>query len=111
MKKKKFWITTASQVEKWWAKRNYVEVRANQRGEYRVALTVSNPGKQIVNGLVVQIDMNEPISDIALSTELVGTKTAKYVYDKNSEIIYVYLNDLHSDESRTYFFDYNKQDN
>ena len=111
LKKKKFWITTASQVEKWWAKRNYVEVRANQRGEYRVALTVSNPGEQIVNGLVVQIDMNEPISDIALSTELVGTKTAKYVYDKNSEIIYVYLNDLHSDESRTYFFDYNKQDN
>ncbi len=108
LKQKNFWITTASKVEKWWAKRNYIEVRVNQRGEYRIALTVSNPGKQIVNGLVVQIDMNEPVRDIVLSTELVGTKPAKYVYDKNDKVIYVYLNDLQPDESRTYFFDYNK---
>ncbi len=110
LRQKKFWIATASQIEKWWAKRNYVEVRINQRGEYRIALTVSNPGKLIVNGLVVQVDMNEPVSDITLSTELVGTKPAKYIYDKNNKVIYVYLNDLRPDESRTYFFDYSKPD-
>ncbi len=110
LKKKNFWITTASQIETWWGKRNYVEVKVNQRGDYRIALTVSNPGSQAVNGLVVQIDMNEQISGIKMSTELVGTKTAKYAYDKRDKVIYVYLNDLQSDESRTYFFDYNKPD-
>ncbi len=106
MKSKGFWITTLSQVENWWARRNYVEVRVNQRGTTRIALTVSNPGKHSVSNLVVEVEMSQPAKDITLSTEIIGTRPAKYEYDKTKRTIYVYLNDLQSGESRTYYFDY-----
>ena len=106
LKKKGFWITTLSQVENWWARRNYVEVRVNQRGTTRIALTVSNPGKHVVNNLVLEVEMSEPAKDITISSEIIGTKPARYEYDKEKRVIYVYLNDLKSGESRTYYFDY-----
>lgn len=83
-------------------------MRVNKRGDTRIALTISNPGKQIVNDLVIQLDMSEAAKDISLSAEIIGTKIAKYRYDKNTHIIYVYINDLLPDESRTYYFDYFK---
>ncbi|MHB1687767.1 MAG: hypothetical protein ACYCVH_10370 [Ignavibacteriaceae bacterium] len=108
LKKKKFWIATGAEIEHWWARRNYVEVKATKRGESRVALTVSNPGKETINGLVIQLDLNEAASSLSLSTEIIGTKTARYEYDKKSHIVYVYINDLESGESRTYYLDYKK---
>ncbi len=108
LKKKHYWITTASSIERWWAKRNYVETRVTQRGDTRIVLTVSNPGKTEVNNLVIQIYMNVPASDITMSTEIIGTKKAEYEYDKDTRIIYVYINNLESEESRTYYIDYYK---
>ncbi len=106
LKKKGYWITTLSQVENWWARRNYVEVRVTQRGDTRIALTVSNPGKKVVNNLVLEVEMSEPAKNITLSTEIIGTTPAKYEYNKEKRTIYVYINNLKASESRTYYFDY-----
>jgi peptidoglycan/xylan/chitin deacetylase (PgdA/CDA1 family) len=108
LKKKGYWITTAQQIEDWWARRNYVEVRVTKRGDSRISLTISNPGKLSISGLVVQLDMNEAASNLTMSTEIIGTKLAKYDYDKTNNIIYVYINNLNAGESRTYYFDYFK---
>jgi peptidoglycan/xylan/chitin deacetylase (PgdA/CDA1 family) len=108
LKKKGYWITTAEEIENWWARRNYVEVRVNKRGDSRIDLTISNPGKQSITGLVLQLDISEPASNLTMSTEIIGTKLAKYEYDKVNRIIYVYVNDLDEGESRTYYFDYYK---
>ena len=108
LKRKGYWITTAEQVENWWARRNYVEVRVNKRGDTRVALTISNPGKQPITNLVLQLELSEPATNISMSSEIIGTKLAKYEYDKVNRIIYLYINDLDASESRTYYFDYYK---
>jgi peptidoglycan/xylan/chitin deacetylase (PgdA/CDA1 family) len=108
LKRKGYWITTGQQVENWWARRNYVEVRVNQRGDTRIALTISNPGKLPITSVVVQLELSEPATNISISTEIIGTKLAKYEYDKTNRIIYVYVNDLNASESRTYYFDYYK---
>ncbi len=108
LKKKNYWITTASAIEKWWAKRNYIETKVSQRGDTRIVLTVSNPGKYAVSNLVLQIYMSVPAKDFSLSTEIIGTKKARYEYDKKTHILYVYLNNLESEESRTYYIDYYK---
>ncbi len=108
MKKKNYWITTASEIENWWARRNYVEVRVTRRGDTRVVLVVSNPGSQMVNGLVVQLDMNQAASDIKMTSEIIGTKLAKFDYDKQKHVLYIYINNLEAGESRTYYLDYNK---
>jgi peptidoglycan/xylan/chitin deacetylase (PgdA/CDA1 family) len=108
LKRKGYWITTAQQVENWWARRNYVEVKVNKRGDTRIALTISNPGRESISNLVLQLDISEPASNLSMSTEIIGTKLAKYEYDKVGHIIYVYINDLDAGESRTYYFDYYK---
>ncbi len=107
LKKKNYWITTASEIKNWWARRNYVEVRVSQRGETRIALIVSNPGKHPVNGLVIQVDMSKPVDNIKISSEIIGTKLAKFDYNGQKKAIFVYINNLEPDESRTYYLDYN----
>ena len=83
-----------------------VEVRVEPRGENRTVVTVSNPGDQTVNSLVVKVDLNQPARRVSLSSEIIGTKLAKYEYDKVNNIVYLYINDLEKGESRTYYLDY-----
>ncbi|MDR3666693.1 MAG: hypothetical protein P4L35_07620 [Ignavibacteriaceae bacterium] len=108
LKKKNFWITTASEIQKWFSKRDYIEVRVDKRGETRVVVTVSNPGNEIVGQSVVQIDLNEKADDISLSTELISTVPASFDHSKGSKSVKVFINDLKPGESRTYYVDYDK---
>jgi peptidoglycan/xylan/chitin deacetylase (PgdA/CDA1 family) len=108
LKKKNFWITTASEIGKWISKRDFVEVRVDKRGESRVVITVSNPGFEIVNQSVIQVDLNENADDISLSTEIISTVPASYEHAKGSKTIKLFINDLKSGESRTYYVDYDK---
>ena len=106
LKQKKFWITTCEEIQKWYAKRSYVEIRVDKRGDRRVAVTISNPGKESINDLVVEVDMVVDAKNISLSTELIGSKEAKYNYNPADRILYVYINGLTENESRTYYVDY-----
>lgn len=108
MKKKNIWITTASEIEKWYAKRNYVEIRVDRRGERRVAVTVSNPGIETVDGIIIDVDLNDDASNLKLNTEIIGTKPAKFRYDRSKKTAYLYIDDLKKGESRTYYIDYDK---
>ena len=108
LKKKNFWITTASEIRKWFSKRDYIEVRVDKRGESRVALTVSNPGNEMVNQSVIQIDLNEKADDISLSSEIISTVPASFEHQKGSKTVKLFINDLKSGESRTYYLDYDK---
>ncbi len=108
LKKKNFWITTGEGIEKWYAAKDKVEIRTDKRGPNRVALTVSNSGKSTASNLVVQVELNAPADRITLSSEIIGTKKARFDYDKKNKIVYVYINDLEPNESRTYYLDYNQ---
>ncbi len=108
LKKKRFWITTASEIQDWWAKKNYVETRVTKKGLTRVAVTITNFGKQTVDRMVIQVDLNEAATNLSLSAEIIGTKKAKYEYDREHKIVYLYINDLSENESRTYYIDYDK---
>ena len=108
LKRKNFWITTAAEIQNWYSKKNYVEIRVDKRGEQRVAVTISNPGHETVDQLVIQVDLNENADKVSLSTEIIGTKTAKVQHDKGSKTVNLFINDLKSSESRTYYLDYDK---
>ncbi len=108
LKKKNFWITTAYDIEKWWSKKSYVEVKTIKRGDTRIAVTVSNPGKETVDRLVIQLDLNDKAVNVSLSAEIIGTKEARFEFDKEKNVVLVYINDLTPSESRTYYIDYYK---
>jgi peptidoglycan/xylan/chitin deacetylase (PgdA/CDA1 family) len=108
LKKKDFWIATGDEIENWYAKKSAVEIRADKRGSNRIALTVSNPGSATANNLVVQVEINAPADRITMDTEIIGTKKAKFDFDKKNRIVYVYINDLEPNESRTYYLDFSQ---
>lgn len=108
LKKKRFWITTASEIQKWYEKRDYVELRVERRGNNRVAVRVSNPGKEILNDLVIDVDLNDDVKNITIDTEIIGTKPAEIIYTPGSRFLYLVIDDLRPGESRTYFIDYDR---
>lgn len=108
LKKKNYWITTAEEIQQWFQKKDYVEIRTERRSNSRVTLKVSNPGESSISNLVVNIDLNEEASNISLDSEIIGTQLAKYKYIKGSTILYIYIDDLKPKESRTYFIDYER---
>lgn len=108
LKKKKFWITTASEIQKWYEKRDYIELRAERRGNNRVAIKVTNPGKEVINDLVIDVDLNDDVKNISIDTEIIGTKPAVIKHDPGSRILYLMIDDFRPGESRTYFIDYDR---
>ena len=108
LKKKKFWIATANEIQKWYEKRDYIEIKADRRGNTRVALKVSNPGVESINNLVIDLDLNDYAQNIAIGSEIIGTKTASIKHTEGSQMVYLYIDDLKPGESRQYYIDYDK---
>ncbi len=108
LKKKNFWITTGSEIRKWYAKKDYVEIRVNRRGNTRVVLNISNPGDQQIDNLVVNVLLNDPAENISISTEIIGTKIPVIRHEKMSKNLQLLINNLKGKESRIYYIDYDK---
>ncbi|MBK7629782.1 MAG: polysaccharide deacetylase family protein [Ignavibacteriales bacterium] len=108
LKKKKFWIATASEIQKWYEKRDYIEIKADRRGKTRVALKVSNPGIESINNLVIDLDLNDYAKNITIGSEIIGTKTASVKHTEGSQMVYLYIDDLKPGESRQYYIDYDQ---
>jgi peptidoglycan/xylan/chitin deacetylase (PgdA/CDA1 family) len=108
LKKKKFWISTATEIQKWYEKRDYIEIKADRRGKTRVALKVSNPGIEAINNLVIDLDLNDFAQNITIGSEIIGTKSASVKHTAGSQMVYLYIDDLKPGESRQYYIDYDK---
>jgi peptidoglycan/xylan/chitin deacetylase (PgdA/CDA1 family) len=108
LKKKNFWITTASEIQKWYSKKDYVELRVTRRGDTRIALNISNPGEQDINDLVVDVLLNDEAENISISTEIIGTQLPIVEHDKQSKHLRLIINNLKGKESRIYYIDYDR---
>ena len=106
LKEKNFWITTASEIQKWYSKKDYVELRVDKRGKTRVALTISNPGEQEINNIVIDVELNNPANNISISTEIIGTKIPVIKHENMSKKLQLLINNLKGKESRIYYIDY-----
>ena len=108
LKKKKFWITTAAEIQKWYEKRDYIEIKTDRRGKTRVTLKISNPGIDAINNLVIDLDLNDRAYNITLGSEIIGTKPASVKHNQGSQMVYLYIDNLKPGESRLYYLDYDK---
>jgi len=108
LKRKKFWITTANEIQEWYKDKEYIEIRIQKRGNRRVEITVTNPGVNIINDLVVDIDLNEKAKRITIDTEIIGTKSAGFKHLDGSQFLFLQIDDLRPGESRTYYIDYDR---
>jgi len=108
LKQKKFWITTASEIQKWYEKKEYIETRTKKSGKTRVTVTITNPGKEIIDDLMLDIDLNDSAEKVSIDTEIIGTKLAKFKHAVKSRYLNLQIDDLEPGESRTYYIDYDK---
>jgi hypothetical protein len=108
LRKKNFWITTGSEIQKWYSKKDFVEIRVERRGDTRIVLTISNPGNQQIDNLVVDVLLNDKAENISVSTEIIGTKIPVIRHEKMSKNLQLLINNLNGEESRIYYIDYDK---
>ncbi len=106
LKKKKFWITTNEKIYKWYKAKDYLEIRSEKRGKSRVAVTITNPSDELVSNIVIYVDLNNKADRIYIETEVIGKKNATYSHQRGLEILHLYVDDLESGESRTFFIDF-----
>jgi peptidoglycan/xylan/chitin deacetylase (PgdA/CDA1 family) len=108
IKSKDYWIATLSEIAQWSNKKEYIELRTQRLGDTRVVVTITNPGNFSINYLVIDVDLNEKAANVTLETEIIGTKMAEFKHADGSQFVNLYIDELRSDESRTYYIDYDK---
>lgn len=109
LKNKKFWIASASEIQSWFEKKDYIEIKAERRGRTRVSIKVSNPGNDQINNLVIDVDLNDNAKNLTLDSEIIGTKPAVIKHTDGSQMLYLYVDQLKAGESRIYYIDYDRE--
>lgn len=106
LKEKKFWLTDVNKLYDWWIQRNKLELRITPRSATRVALTVSNPGSDMVTEFTLQVELESSSSDIKISSEIIGTEIPKYSFNSKTRKLDLLIKDLKAGQSRIYYIDF-----
>lgn len=109
--KKNYWITTASEISRWFITKNQIQVGIKRMGNRRIRLTVFNSGNSEVEKIEVDADLSEKINNISLSTEIIGTKLPKFKKLNGGSLIRMAIDELKPHESRIYYIDYENNRN
>lgn len=104
--KKNFWINYGLGIVNWYQKRDQIEVKVEQRGRYRIALKISNPGKSTIENYTIDVDLNKKVKNVVIGSEIIGTKPVKVKHTAGDNMVYITVDKLKPGESRFYFLDF-----
>lgn len=104
LKDQNVWLTSAEKVRKWWIARNSIEVGIKIISERRVSFLITNPSDIVISNLTVRIDLNKDIKNLVITSEIIGTEIPEYTYEGDK--IFIKLKNLKSDQSNSYFIDF-----
>jgi len=106
IRNKNIWFTSLEEVNSWWNKRGGIEFRYEARSKRRLLLEVSNPAGNETDNFIVQVHINKPVSEIDITSDVINTPIPDYQYDKNTQILYLFINNLEGGEGRTLLIDF-----
>lgn len=106
IKNKGIWLTSVNEIKKWWLARNSIEVGINVISDRRISFLITNPSRLLINNLIVEIDLNKEIKNLAISSEIIGTEIPNYVFDKTKDKIYLTLKNLRPQQTNSFFIDF-----
>lgn len=106
LRKKNYWIATASEIAKWVNLKSQVEVGTKRIGKTRIRLTVSNSGNKAATEIEVDADLSQKVSSVEISAEIIGTKLPSYKKLNGGSLIRLTIDELKPHESRIYYIDY-----
>lgn len=109
-KSKKVWITTLSELQSWWKKRQQVEIRYEARSKRRISVEFTNPSDIKAENLVVEVNLNKKVKNIDISTDIINTPIPKYEISKDGQVINFYLDKMEPHETRSLLIDFENVD-
>jgi len=104
--KKNVWVTTIPELISWWKKKSGLEVRYETRSSRRITVEVSNPKETDMQDFIVQVNLNKAVSNIQISSDIINTKIPEYKFDTTTNILYLFVDELGSGETRIYLVDF-----
>ena len=102
----KVWLTSLPELQQWWLKRHGVEIIYETRSKRRIVVEINNPTEEKSEEITVQVNLNKPVKNIEISSEIIGTTLPRYEFDEDTNILYLYLDELEANESRSYLVDF-----
>lgn len=100
------WITSVEEIIHWWKRKGNIEVRYEWRSKRRIGVEVTNPSNTLVEAFVAQVNLNKPVKDISISSDIINTKIPEYEYESSTNSLYLYVENLEPGETRTFVIDF-----
>lgn len=101
-----FWLATGNDIARWWVSRNALEVSARVRSRRRIALVMTNPSDLSIENAVVQLNINKAVSNVTLTSDILGTIMPPYRYYPATQIMEITIPFLGGGKSLSLFVDY-----
>jgi len=106
LREKNVWVTSIQELKEWWFKRGGIEIRYETRSKRRIVVEVSNPKERNTDDFVVQVNMNKPVKNIEISSDIINTIIPEFQFDPNSNVLYLFIEDLKPGDSRLLLIDF-----
>ncbi len=110
VRSKNIWFTSITNLVDWWKKQSGIELRYDTRSKRRIAVEVSNHEEYTTDKFIVQIFINKNVTNIEVSADMIHTPIPQYEFDSSKNVLYLYVNNLKADETRTFLVDFDNQD-
>lgn len=107
---KNIWFTSITNLVDWWKKQSGIELRYDTRSKRRIAVEVSNHEEYTTDKFIVQIFINKNVSNIEVTADMIHTPIPQYEFDSTKNVLYLYVDNLKADETRTFLVDFDNQD-
>lgn len=105
-KQNNLWLTSVDEILSWWKRRGNIEVRYEWRSKRRISVEVTNPSDVIVEEFVAEVNINKPVRNVNVSSEIINTDIPVYEFDKESNALYMYIKNLKPNETRIFLIDF-----
>ena len=108
LREKDFWIASGSEISAWWLARSAVNVNVRSLGKRRIALQISNTARNEVRDAVVQLNINRPAWNIALSSDILGTVIPPYRFNSRTQVLDITIPRLEGGALLSLFVDFDQ---
>lgn len=100
------WLASADDILSWWKRRGNIEVRYEWRSKRRISVEVTNPSENPVEEFVAEVNINKPVKNVKVSSEIINTEIPEYEFDQANNSLYMYVKNLQPNETRIFLIDF-----
>jgi hypothetical protein len=102
------WISAGSDISRWWISRSAIDVNVRSLGKRRIALLISNTSENEIQNAVVQLNVNRPVSNIGLTSDIQGTVIPPFRFNARTQVLDITISRLKGGAMLSLFVDFDQ---